>query len=192
MYLGALTLSVASCRKRRATTDRIASNFVAWHRATQNHCSREQALSFLSQREPQLNPKHPQPPLQSHTCIPMYNLPMSIISCATKLVVVTTHADSPCFTQGNKYTYISNNLFNIFCARVARWFVFKQKLPIWANFGGALDWKMLIYFIYVCNTSWTFGKFYDHLEHLVLIWYIFSGFGITYQEKSGNPVLCCN
>jgi hypothetical protein len=29
--------------------------------------------------------------------------------------------------------------------------------------------------------------FYDHLVHFVLIWYIFSGFGITYQEKSGNP-----
>jgi hypothetical protein len=23
--------------------------------------------------------------------------------------------------------------------------------------------------------------------HLVLIWYIFSGFGITYHDKSGNP-----
>jgi hypothetical protein len=31
--------------------------------------------------------------------------------------------------------------------------------------------------------------YYDHLVHFVLIWYIFSGFGIMYQEKSGNPVL---
>jgi hypothetical protein len=35
----------------------------------------------------------------------------------------------------------------------------------------------------------TFGIFYDHLVHLVLIWYIFSGFGIMHQEKSGNPGL---
>jgi hypothetical protein len=35
----------------------------------------------------------------------------------------------------------------------------------------------------------------EHLVHFVLIWYIFSGFGSMYQEKSGNPVpdleLCC-
>jgi hypothetical protein len=41
----------------------------------------------------------------------------------------------------------------------------------------------------VCNLLWTFGKFYDHMVHFVLIWYIFSGSGITYQEKSGNPGL---
>jgi hypothetical protein len=29
--------------------------------------------------------------------------------------------------------------------------------------------------------------FYDHLLHFVLIWYIFSVFGIMCQEKSGNP-----
>jgi hypothetical protein len=38
------------------------------------------------------------------------------------------------------------------------------------------------------NILQTFGIFYDHLVHFVLIWYIFSGFGIMYQEKSGNPV----
>jgi hypothetical protein len=29
--------------------------------------------------------------------------------------------------------------------------------------------------------------FYDHLVHFVLIWFIFSGFGIMHQNKSGNP-----
>jgi hypothetical protein len=33
----------------------------------------------------------------------------------------------------------------------------------------------------------TFGIFYDHLVHFVFLWYIFSGFGIMYREKSGNP-----
>jgi hypothetical protein len=37
------------------------------------------------------------------------------------------------------------------------------------------------------NILLTFGIFYDHLVHFELIWYIFSGFGIMYQEKSGNP-----
>jgi hypothetical protein len=27
----------------------------------------------------------------------------------------------------------------------------------------------------------------DHLVNFVLIWYIYSGFGIMYQDKSGNP-----
>jgi hypothetical protein len=30
--------------------------------------------------------------------------------------------------------------------------------------------------------------FYDHLVHFVFIWYIISGFGIIYQEKSDIPV----
>jgi hypothetical protein len=38
------------------------------------------------------------------------------------------------------------------------------------------------------NISGTFGIFYDHLVHFEFVWYIFSGFGIVYQEKSGNPV----
>jgi hypothetical protein len=31
------------------------------------------------------------------------------------------------------------------------------------------------------------GKFNGRLLHFVVIWYIFSRFGILYQEKSGNP-----
>jgi hypothetical protein len=39
---------------------------------------------------------------------------------------------------------------------------------------------------------WPFGIFNGHLGyfilvHFVFIWYIFSGFGIMYREKSGNP-----
>jgi hypothetical protein len=30
-------------------------------------------------------------------------------------------------------------------------------------------------------------KFYGHLVHFVVIWYIFSRFGILYQENSANP-----
>jgi hypothetical protein len=31
------------------------------------------------------------------------------------------------------------------------------------------------------------GIFYRHLGYFIIIWYIFSGFGIMYVEKSGNP-----
>jgi hypothetical protein len=64
-------------------------------------------------------------------------------------------------------------------SRVARWFVFNPKKPFWVNFGGPyLDWKMFIHiFMFIWNILWRFGKFYEP----------FSGFGIMYQEKSGNP-----
>jgi hypothetical protein len=31
------------------------------------------------------------------------------------------------------------------------------------------------------------GNFRGHSVHFVVIWYIFSRFGMLYQEKSGNP-----
>jgi hypothetical protein len=71
--------------------------------------------------------------------------------------------------------------------RVARWFIFKPKIPIWVNFGRALAWKILIIFLTIWYILQTFGIFYDHLVHFVFFWYIFSGLGIMYKEKSGNP-----
>jgi hypothetical protein len=60
----------------------------------------------------------------------------------------------------------------------------------------ASDWKMLIYFMAFWNIYWTLGIFFDHLANFVFIWFIFSSFGsffssfgITHQEKSGNPGL---
>jgi hypothetical protein len=44
-----------------------------------------------------------------------------------------------------------------FAIRVARWFVFKPKIPILGKFWRALDREMLIYF-------------YGHLEYLTDIW----------------------
>jgi hypothetical protein len=55
------------------------------------------------------------------------------------------------------------------------------------KFWRALHWKMLIYFMAIGNILQTFGIVYDHLVHFVFIWYTFSGLGIMYQEKSGNP-----
>jgi hypothetical protein len=43
-------------------------------------------------------------------------------------------------------------------SRVARWFVFKPKLPVLGKTWRALEWKMLLYFIYICNVIQPFGK----------------------------------
>jgi hypothetical protein len=64
--------------------------------------------------------------------------------------------------------------------RVARWFVFKPKIPNWLNFGGSCYGKSL----YIL---WPFGLFYGHWKYFMAIWYIFPRFGILDQENSGNP-----
>jgi hypothetical protein len=50
--------------------------------------------------------------------------------------------------------------------------------------------KVYIFFMAIWNILWIFGIFYNHLVHFVFICYILSGFGIMYQEKSGNPGQC--
>jgi hypothetical protein len=70
--------------------------------------------------------------------------------------------------------------------RVARWYIFKQKILMWVNFGWSCNgrfWYILCPFV----------QFHSYLEYLVAIWYdllffvYFSRFGILSQEKSGNP-----
>jgi hypothetical protein len=80
----------------------------------------------------------------------------------------------------------SNTNFCIFF-RVARWFVFKTKNPNLVKFWRILQWKMMVYFMGTWSISPSFVIFYGHLESCVVIWYIFSRFGILYQDKSGNP-----
>jgi hypothetical protein len=49
--------------------------------------------------------------------------------------------------------------------RVARWFVFKPKIPIWVNFGGSCNGK-----------SWyilcPYGLFYCYWKYFMVIWYV--------------------
>jgi hypothetical protein len=100
--------------------------------------------------------------------------------------------------QHGLYTYIHTRVHyslaqilskfrSIDLTRVARWFLFKPKNPNLYKFWSALDCKMLIYFMAICNISQTFEILFDQLVHFVFIWDIFSGFGIMHQEKSGNP-----
>jgi hypothetical protein len=48
--------------------------------------------------------------------------------------------------------------------RVARWYIFKPKIPICVNFGGPLNGKGLyLYSIAICNILREFGIFYGNL-----------------------------
>jgi hypothetical protein len=72
-------------------------------------------------------------------------------------------------------------------SRVARWYIFKPKIPVWVNFRGSCNgrcWYILL----------RLGPFYGHLIHFTTICYIlwqsgifFPRFGKSHQEKSGNP-----
>jgi hypothetical protein len=76
--------------------------------------------------------------------------------------------------------------------------IFKPKIQIWVEFGWSCKgrrWYILWPLGLFWYILWPFGIFYGHLVyifygHLVYfwsIWYIFSRFGMLYQEKSGNP-----
>jgi hypothetical protein len=50
---------------------------------------------------------------------------------------------------------------------------FQTKNPELGKFWRDFDWKMLIYFMAIWNILRTFEIFYDHLVHVVFIWYIY-------------------
>jgi hypothetical protein len=75
----------------------------------------------------------------------------------------------------------------VFENRVARWFVFKQKITLWEKIFRGSDWKMLIYFMAIWSILGTFGIFYDHLVHCAFIWYSFFRFWYHTQRKIWQP-----
>jgi hypothetical protein len=64
---------------------------------------------------------------------------------------------------------------------------FQTKNPNLGEFWRVLQWKMMVYFMDTWSILRSFVRFYGHLVQFVIIWYIFSRFGILFQEKSGNP-----
>jgi hypothetical protein len=52
--------------------------------------------------------------------------------------------------------------------RVARWYFFKPKIPIWVNFGGSCNGKCW----YIRSILLPFGLFYGHLVYFPPFWYI--------------------
>jgi hypothetical protein len=60
-----------------------------------------------------------------------------------------------------------------FLARVARWHIFKTKIPIWVKFWEFCNGRCL----YIL---WPFCLFQGHLVYFVVIWYILWSFGIFF------------
>jgi hypothetical protein len=85
-----------------------------------------------------------------------------------------------CLISTSKLSFFYSILRKQVPFKVARWYIFKPKIPIWVNFGGPCSgrwWPMY----------WPFGKVCDHLVYFMAIWYIFHSFGILHQEKIWQP-----
>jgi hypothetical protein len=64
---------------------------------------------------------------------------------------------------------------------------FQTKNPNLGKFWRVLQWKILVYFMTIWSILRPLEIFYGNLAYFVVIWYIFSRFGMLHQEKSGNP-----
>jgi hypothetical protein len=53
--------------------------------------------------------------------------------------------------------------------RVARWFIFIPKIPIWINYWRALEWKVFVYFMTIRNILRPFGIVFGRLVLFVVI-----------------------
>jgi hypothetical protein len=84
-------------------------------------------------------------------------------------IFITNASGHPASNQSRKMQH-SNDTAS---ARVARWFVFKPKIPIWEKISGS--WIGSCRYI-----LWTFGTFYGHLGYFMTIWYIVCSFGTVF------------
>jgi hypothetical protein len=58
---------------------------------------------------------------------------------------------------------LAKEVFSIVLGKVARWFIFKPKIPFFGNFGGTWNEKMLVYSLAIWSKLRPFGTFYGHL-----------------------------
>jgi hypothetical protein len=65
---------------------------------------------------------------------------------------------------------------------------FQTKNPSLGKFPGPCNGRtMLVYFKSIWSTLRPFGIFCGDLAYFLVIWFIFSRFGMMYHGKSGNP-----
>jgi hypothetical protein len=75
---------------------------------------------------------------------------------------------------------------------VARWYIFKPKNLLWVNFGRSCNGRCWYFFTAILSILRPNGIVYGYLVHFVLIWYIFTRFGMLYRENlatlEGPPI----
>jgi hypothetical protein len=63
----------------------------------------------------------------------------------------------------------------------------QTKNPNLGKFWRVLQCKVLVYFMAISFIVLPFGIFCGNLVNFTVVWYIFSRFGVLFQDKSGNP-----
>jgi hypothetical protein len=96
--------------------------------------------------------------------------PRSVVSCWPDFVLVFGEFDAavlhplprgPFVVEAQASGSVSEKRITV---RVARWFVFKPKIPIWVKFGGSCYGRWFI--------LWPFGLFYRHWKYFMASWFI--------------------
>jgi hypothetical protein len=72
---------------------------------------------------------------------------------------------------------------NVHRGRGCQMVCFPTKNPNLGKFWRALQLKMLVYFMDIRSILRSFGKFYGRLVYFVVIWYMFSHFGIFTKKN---------
>jgi hypothetical protein len=83
----------------------------------------------------------------------------------------------PCMYAGSKRRQTPTTIVTGLQRRVARWHIFKPKIPILVNFGGYCNGSCWFDFMAIWSTVGSFGIFYGHLVYFMSIWYILWSFG---------------
>jgi hypothetical protein len=73
--------------------------------------------------------------------------------------------------------------------KVARWFIFKPKIPIWVKFGGPWKGKFCHIFMTTWNISVPFGTLHGRLVQFVVVWVYLSRFGKFGPRQIWQPWL---
>jgi hypothetical protein len=101
-------------------------------------------------------------------------------------LMCTAHKNAHClprYVQRSRCPGIKTRLVR---TRVARWHIFRPKIPIWVNFGGSCNrrcWCIYGHWVYstaISSNLRPWGIFHGYFVY-------FSSFGRLYHEKSGNP-----
>jgi hypothetical protein len=140
-----------------------------------NYVKNLQAQRYLTIRDPILQSKFH---LQIH---PFFKIKLSFFIKSS--FVRKLHQKICSFTL---YYECCQGMYTALWCRVARWFVFEPKIPIWVNFGGSCygkSWYVLLpfgLFTAIGNILWPFGIFCCNLVY-------FSSFGYFGLRKIWQP-----
>jgi hypothetical protein len=112
------------------------------------------------------------------------SLPLPALRSPSEWEVVSPLALNCCLIviivakNGSSWKKTSADSFETLAVRVARWFIFKPKIPIWVNSWGPWIGKCLYTYLL---PFWIFCRHFGYFMTICYIWYILCIFGTFYR-----------